>query len=476
LRRAFAVSNWRATPKFTNRIKNVASFASFRPPRPVPADQFLDTLPPTEITKLTNGLRVASETSNLKTATIGVFIDAGSSFETKQNNGTAHFLEHLAFKGTEKRTKVQLEQEIENMGGSLNAYTSREQTVYYARVFKEDVPKAVEILSDIVLHSKYTDESIEQERGVILREMQEVEKQVEEVMFDHLHSIAFQECSLGQTILGPPENIRKIRKADIEKYVRSYYSPSRMVIAGAGGVDHKQLTELAAKHFQFPANKDTAPELPKPVFTGSSVLSRDDENPKAHAIVAFPSVSWSDPDFFSLMLLQVLLGSWDKTSGGGRNLCSNLCEQVATKDLATKISSFNTAYREIGVLGVYAETSKEDIDSLVWEICNEFSRLANKLSEQELNRAKNKLYALTLMSIDGTTATCEDIGRQVLTLGSRISPAQVLNRIAAIDVKTFQKVISRCCYDTDPAVVGLGAVETFPDYTQIRGWTYWNRY
>ena len=168
--------------------------------------------PSTDITTLNSGMRVASESVvGSETATVGVWIDAGSRYETAQNNGAAHFLEHMAFKGTSKRTQQQLEVEIENMGGHLNAYTSREQTVYFAKVFKEDVGSAVEILSDILLNSKLEEGAIERERDVILREMEEVNKQQEELVLDHLHATAFQGTGLGRTILGPEENIRSLR-------------------------------------------------------------------------------------------------------------------------------------------------------------------------------------------------------------------------------------------------------------------------
>ena len=167
---------------------------------------------------------------------MGVWIDAGSRYETGANNGAAHFLEHMAFKGTKTRTQQQLEVEIENMGGHLNAYTSREQTVYYAKVFKNDVPKAMEILSDILQNSKLDEDAITRERDVILREMEEVNKQYDEVVLDHLHETAFMGTGLGRTILGPEENIRNLTKADLEGYINTHYTADRFVIAGAGAV------------------------------------------------------------------------------------------------------------------------------------------------------------------------------------------------------------------------------------------------
>ncbi|KAJ3194533.1 55 kDa erythrocyte membrane protein, partial [Entophlyctis luteolus] len=192
----------------------------------------LGNTPATKVTKLPNGFTVATESNpNYQTATVGIWIDAGSRFENVKNNGTAHFLEHMAFKGTKTRTQVQLETQIENIGGHLNAYTSREQTVYYAKTLSGDVNTAVEILSDILQRSNFSEDAIERERDVILREAEEVDKQKEEVVFDHLHASAFQGNSLGLTILGPAENIKSITRADLVQYVEANYTPDRMVLA-----------------------------------------------------------------------------------------------------------------------------------------------------------------------------------------------------------------------------------------------------
>jgi len=195
-------------------------------------------------------MRVATEaTPHAQTATVGVWIDAGSRYETAANNGTAHFLEHMAFKGTKTRTTAGLEEEIENMGAHLNAYTSREQTTYYAKVFKQDVPKAVDVLSDILQNSSLEPAHVERERGVILREMEEVEKEVEEVLFDHLHATAFQQTGLGRTILGSAENVRTITRENLSAYIGTHYTAPRMVLVGSGAVDHDELVKLATNAF-----------------------------------------------------------------------------------------------------------------------------------------------------------------------------------------------------------------------------------
>lgn len=190
------------SPKFSTYAANATvSQAVHRFP------SYVINAPATEVTTLPSGLRVASEGSHGETATVGVWIGAGSRYETEKNNGAAHFLEHMAFKGTCRRTQQQLEMEIENMGGHLNAYTSREQTVYYAKVFKKDIPRALDILSDILQNSRLDEIAIARERDVILREMEEVNKQHEEVVFDRLHETAYMGNGLGRTILGPQENV-----------------------------------------------------------------------------------------------------------------------------------------------------------------------------------------------------------------------------------------------------------------------------
>ena len=230
------------------------------------------------------------QTAHGETATVGVWIDAGSRYETEKNNGAAHFLEHMAFKGTKNRTQQALEEEIENMGGHLNAYTSREQTVYYAKVFKNDVPKAMEILSDILLNSLLDEGAITRERDVILREMEEVNKQYDEQILDHLHETAFMGTGLGRTILGPEENIRSLTRDDLSSYIRTHYTSDRFVIAGAGAVDHKQLVELTEKHF------GNLPKTPKDgvslkfdpaIFTGSDKRIRYDSMKVQYAIFIF---------------------------------------------------------------------------------------------------------------------------------------------------------------------------------------------
>jgi len=307
-------------------------------------------IPETKISLLKNGLTVASEDSGIHTTTVGLWIDAGSRSENDKNNGVAHFLEHMAFKGTSKRSQTALELEVENMGAHLNAYTSREQTVYYAKCFSQDLHKAVEILADINLNSKFGEQEIERERGVILREMQEVEMNLQEVVFDHLHATAFQGTALGRTILGPEQNIRSISRKDLVQYISTHYRGPRMVLAAAGGVNHDELTKLADQYFgklSHEVDKE-ASNLMKCKYSKGEYRLLEPDMPLAHVAVAVEGAGWSNPDNIPLMVANTMISSWDRSHGGGSNVASKLVSACTQSDLCHSFQSFNTCYTDTG--------------------------------------------------------------------------------------------------------------------------------
>merc|ERR1711981_1093583 len=432
----------------------------------------------TESTTLANGFTIATEHSPwAQTSTVGVWIDAGSRAETDKTNGTAHFLEHLAFKGSSNRTQQQLELEIENMGGHLNAYTSRENTVYYAKAFNADVPATVNILSDILQNSKLETSAINRERDVILRESEEVDKQLEEVVFDHLHATAFQGQPLGRTILGPAENIQSIQRDDLVNYIKTNYTADRMVLVGAGGVPHQQLVELAEKHFSGLATEPhagtasaiAAAQKRTPEFIGSEVRIRDDTIPTANIAIAVEGVSWKDDDYFTALVTQAIVGNWDKAMGNAPHMGSKLSAFVHNNDLANSFMSFSTSYSDTGLWGIYLVTDNfTRIDDLVHFTLREWSRLSYNVSEAEVERAKAQLKASILLSLDGTTAVAEDIGRQIITTGRRLSPEEVERAVDSITAKDVMSFAQRKLWDKDIAISAVGQIEGLLDYARIR--------
>ncbi|KAK1757369.1 Metalloenzyme, LuxS/M16 peptidase-like protein [Echria macrotheca] len=403
-----------------------------------------------------------------------MWIDAGSRAETDETNGTAHFLEHLAFKGTAKRTQQQLELEIENMGAHLNAYTSRENTVYFAKALNEDVPQCVDILQDILQNSKLEESAIERERDVILRESEEVEKQLEEVVFDHLHATAYQHQPLGRTILGPRENIRDITRTELVNYIKHNYTADRMVLVGAGGVPHEKLVEMAEKYFEGLPTK--APEtsayiLSKktPDFIGSDVRIRDDTIPTANIAIAVEGVSWNDDDYFTALVTQAIVGNYDKALGNAAHTGSKLSAFVHKHDLANSFMSFSTSYSDTGLWGIYLNTDKlTQIDDLVHFALREWSRLSMNVTDAEVERAKAQLKASILLSLDGTTAVAEDIGRQIVNTGRRMSPGEIERIIDHVTAKDVMDFANRKIWDQDIAVSAVGSIEGLFDYTRIR--------
>lgn len=439
---------------------------------------FITNAPVTELSKTKNGVRVASETAHGETATVGVWIDAGSRYETAKNNGAAHFLEHMAFKGTKNRTQQQLELEIENMGAHLNAYTSREQTVYYAKVFKNDVPKAVEILADILQNSTLDEGAINRERDVILRESVEVNKQYEEVILDELHSTAFMGTGLGRTILGPDENIKNLTKADLQDYTKTHYTADRFVIAAAGAVDHKQLTELTEKHFGgLVTGSGAANFKPEPAhFTGSDKRIRYDSMGEAHVALAFQGASWTSEYAFPLMVMQTLLGSWDRWSAAGRNVSSRFAANFSDHELGHSFTTFNTSYKDTGLFGVYLVAPDNKLDDAMWYTLDNMVRLCHNVTDQEVERAKTQLKASMLMQLDSFSNVAEDIGRQVLTYGRRMSSAETFARIDAITTDDIKRTANKVINDEDHALAAIGPIFELPDYNWIRRRSYWHRY
>lgn len=420
---------------------------------------------------------MTSENTGAPTCTVGLWIDAGSRYETEKTNGVAHFLEHMIFKGTEKRSQKELELFIENKGAHLNAYTSREQTAYYAKGFTNDLESLVEVLADIIKNSKLGESEINVERGVILREMQEVEMNLQEVVFDFLHATAYQGTPLGRTILGPTENIQSITRKDLVDYITTHYKPPRMVLAGAGGVDHSKLKGLADKYFGDISNdiQGDIPAVEPCRFTGSEMRCRDDDMPLAHIAIAVESCGWANSDNIPLMVANTLLGSWDRSHGGGQNLGSVLAQKCVQSGLAHSFQSFNTSYTDTGLWGMYFVCDKLSIEDFVFNLQKEWMRLCTSVTDFEVERAKNLLRTHLMLMLDGSTPVCEDIGRQILCYGRRIPPSELDARIAAVNAQTVRDVCTKYIYDKCPAVAAVGPVEQLPEYGRLRSSMYWLR-
>jgi len=335
----------------------------------------------------------------------------------------------------------------------------------------------VDILSDILQNSKLEPSAIERERDVILREQEEVDKQLEEVVFDHLHATAFQNQPLGRTILGPKENIQTIKRDNLVDYIKTNYTADRMVLVGTGGVTHEQLVKLAEQHFgKLPSQPPSsfasalaAEQKRKPEFIGSEVRIRDDTIPTANIALAVEGVSWKDDDYFTALVTQAVVGNWDRAMGNSPYLGSKLSTFVGHHNLANSFMSFSTSYSDTGLWGIYlVSENKTALDDLVHFTLREWSRLSFNVTEAEVERAKAQLKASILLSLDGTTAAAEDIGRQIITTGRRLSAEDVERAIGQVTEKDVMDFAQRKLWDQDVAVSAVGSIEGLLDYQRIR--------
>ncbi|XP_030062063.1 cytochrome b-c1 complex subunit 1, mitochondrial [Microcaecilia unicolor] len=441
--------------------------------------QALHNIPETQVSKLENGLHIASEDSGHATCTVGVWIGAGSRYETEKNNGTAYFLEHLTFKGTKKRPQAVLEQEVASLGAHLNAYTSREQTAIYMKAQSKDLPKAVEILADVVQNCSLEDSQIEEERQVILREMEEIDSCLEDVVFDYLHATAYQGTPLGRSVLGTTANIKSLNRAALLEYINGHYKAPRMVLAAAGGVGHKELHDLAQRHFaglSFEYEADTVPVLAPCRFTGSEIRVRDDSLPLAHIAIAVEGPSFTSPDKVAVLVANSIIGNYDRTYGGDKNLSSRVARSAAQYKMCESFQTFSTCYSDTGLLGIHFVTDKHNIEDMLHLSQGEWMRLCTSVTESEVNRAKNILKTALAGQLDGTTPVCEDIGRHILNYGHRIPLEELDAQIDAVDATRVKEVCTKYFYDRCPAVAGVGPIEQLPDYNRLRSAMYWLRF
>ncbi|XP_049496326.1 cytochrome b-c1 complex subunit 1, mitochondrial isoform X3 [Panthera uncia] len=412
--------------------------------------QALQSVPETQVSLLDNGLRVASEQSSQPTCT-----------------------------GTKNRPGNALEKEVESMGAHLNAYSTREHTAYYIKALSKDLPKAVELLADIVQNCALEDSQIEKERDVILQELQENDACMRDVVFDYLHATAFQGTPLAQAVEGPSGNVRKLSRADLTEYVSRHYKAPRMVLAAAGGVEHRQLVDLAQKHFSGVSEtytEDAVPTLAPCRFTGSEIRHRDDALPLAHVAIAVEGPGWANPDNVALQVANAIIGHYDCTYGGGTHLSSPLAAVAVANKLCQSFQTFNICYADTGLLGAHFVCDRMKIDDMMFFLQGQWMRLCTSATESEVLRGKNILRNALVSHLDGTTPVCEDIGRSLLTYGRRIPLAEWESRIAEVDASVVREVCSKYFYDQCPAVAGFGPIEQLPDYNRIRSGMFWLRF
>jgi predicted Zn-dependent peptidase len=377
---------------------------------------------------LSNGLRIVTEhMPGLQSAAIGVWVSAGGRHERLEQNGIAHFLEHMAFKGTTTRSALEIAEAIEDVGGYINAYTSREVTAYYARVLQADVPLALDVISDIVLNPIFDAREIEVERGVILQEIGQAHDTPDDVIFDWLQEESYRDQPLGRTILGPTERVSNFTREDLSAFVREHYGPEQMIISAAGAVDHDALVKAAEGIFgHLKRRPGLIAETAK--FTGGEAR-REKDLEQAHFALAFESPGYRDDEIYTAQI-------YASTLGGG--MSSRLFQEVReNRGLCYTIFAQAGAYADTGTTTIYAGTSGSQVRELAQITIDEMKRAADDMSEQEVARARAQMKAGMLMGLESPSNRAERLARLV-QIWDRVPPLE--ETVARIDAVTTVKV------------------------------------
>ena len=413
-----------------------------------------------QITTRPDGLRIASKfMPSVQTLSVGVWVDVGARYEAPEVNGVAHMLEHMAFKGTKRRSARAIAEVIEDVGGQLNAYTSREHTAYYARTMADDLPLAVDLLADILQHSTFDEGELTRERTVVLQEIGQVHDTPDDLVFDLFQETAFPGQALGRSILGPSEIVGAMPRSALIDYMGRHYGGPRMVLAAAGKVDHDALLRLADEHLvDLPAPGAAAsPEAAR--YRGGELREERDLE-QAHVILGLPAFSYHDDDFYALQVLSTALG-------GG--MSSRLFQEIReNRGLAYSVFSFASTYADTGFLGIYAGTGENETAELMPVICDQLQEMIEQAGEDELQRARAQLKASLMMGLESCFAQNEELARQLLIFGRRIPEDEVIGKIDAVDAAAIRRVGRRVLAGGQPTITAIGPLRRLPDLEQVR--------
>ena len=409
-----------------------------------------DTLP--------NGFRIVTEhMPGLMSASIGIWVQAGGRHERPEQNGIAHFLEHMAFKGTKTRSPLQIAEEIEDVGGYINAYTSKDMTAYYARVLSADVGLALDVISDIVLNPVFDPREIETERNVILQEIGQTLDTPDDIIFDWLQEVSYPDQPFGRTILGPAERVGAFSQQDLINFVAQHYGPNQMILSAAGGVDHDEILTKAIELFGHLPRHEPFQMLGADFLGGEKRKVKKLE--QAHFTLSFEAPSYRAPDVYAAQIYGMALG-------GG--MSSRLFQKVREENgLCYTIFAQSGAYEDTGQITIYAGTSSEEIASLAQLTVEELKRAPQDMSSAEVERARVQLKAGLLMGLESPSSRAGRLAR-LLAIYDRVPSLD--EAIAKIDAVTCQDVreFAANMNMARSAMVLYGPISKAPDLASLR--------
>lgn len=390
---------------------------------------------------------------HLESASLGVWVKAGARSERRAEHGVSHLLEHMAFKGTKSRTALQIAEAIENVGGDLNAATSIEHTGYFARVLKDDVVLAADILADILQNSLFDENELEREQQVIVQEIGAARDNPDDHVFDLFQAAAFPEQPIGRTILGTVDSVRDFSADTIRKYMNRNYVGDHMVLAAAGNIDHDGLVEVAQQRFaELKPNGAPAPQRAEYKGGEERLVS---EHEQAHIVIGFEGRAYNSDGFYAAQVLASILG-------GG--MSSRLFQEVREKrGLCYSVYSFHWAFADSGVFGVAAATGEDEVGDLVPVVLDELKRATETITDEEVIRVRNQIRAGLLMSLESPSARAGQLARQQILWGRPIPMAETVERIGRITAKRVQEVAEQIFTSGTPTLAGIGPIGNLVD-------------
>ncbi len=373
------------------------------------------------ITKLSTGLTILTyKMPDIKTVAMNLIVTVGSRFETESENGISHFLEHMAFKGTKTRTARAIAEEFDSIGGQFNAYTSKERTVYYAKVLSENTSIALDIIADIIQNSRYTEEDIKKEYEVICQEIAQTLDSPDDLAFENLYDVAYKDQSFGRSILGTAENIATFTTDSFRSYVDAHYHSENMFLSVAGDVDHDEIVKMATKMFDV-KRQTSLISTPAKYNGGNSIVAKPNLE-HSTIVMAYPSVSYIEKErFYHAQILSLILGG-----GMSSRLFQKIREELG---LSYSVGAYNSSYSDVGLFSLYAGTSHDNLAQVRTLLLEEAAKITSHISDQELVRAKAQIKASIIMAEEKASYKSEEIGKSYSIFGEYEGPEKIMGYV-----------------------------------------------
>lgn len=380
---------------------------------------------------LSNGLRVISKNiPAVETISISLWVPVGARYETPQESGLSHMLEHMFFKGTPTRTAQKIAEEVESFGAHFNAYTSREATVFTVRALAEDLDPLLKVLGDIIKNSTFEDKELSKEREVVLQEIAMTNDNPDDLIFDLIQETAFPNQAMGRPILGSVDNVSGFSQQDLLNFKAKYYDPSRMILCVTGKVDADHFSKLAEEEFSsLPKTENTTPS--KAFYKGGNTHTKRDLE-QVHSILGFEGVPMGSKDYYETALLGTILG-------GG--MSSRLFQEIREKQgLVYSVFAYHSSFIDTGFFGIYASMTPQNYDQVLKTTTIELDRFADTITEKELNRARQQLKSSLMMGLESVTGQCDQLVHHIRLYDRPLSSEEILEKVNAV---TCEKISTR---------------------------------